>query len=103
MNCVDCEEAGVKRRARYLLFDDTISHQIKPLCEEHFEPYREHFGEDELEYIMLDFTGQLDESDLDWLLQKVNEKFSWYEDMIKRLYAEIDKLKKILKLDWFER
>ena len=103
MNCVDCEEAGVKRRARYLLFDDTISHQIKPLCEEHFEPYREHFGEDELDYLTLGFKGKLDEMDLEILIRKVNETWKWYEDMMKRLYAEIDKLKKISKLDWIKR
>jgi len=103
MNCVDCQEAGVKRRAEYIIIDDAVHHQVRPLCREHFEPYREHFGEDELEYIVLDFTGQFDESDLDWLLRKVNEKFAWYESMMKRLYAEIDKLKKITKLDWIGR
>jgi len=103
MNCVDCEEMGIKKRAAVLLFDDAVFNQVRPLCKEHFEPIREHFGEDELEYVTLDFKGRLDEADLDWLLQKVNEKFAWYESMLKRLYAEIDRLKKITKLDWIQR
>jgi len=103
MNCIICEEAGVARKAKYLLFDDAVYHQIRPLCEEHFEFYREQFGEGELDYIPLNFKGQLDEADLKLLIQKVNETWKWYEDMQKRLYAEIDKLKKIAKLDWIRR
>lgn len=103
VNCVDCEEMGRKRKATVLLFDDIVFNQVRPLCREHFEPLREHFGEDNLDYIILDFKGGLDETDLDWLLQKVNEKFAWYESMMKRLYAEIDRLKKIAKLDWIQR
>jgi len=103
MNCVHCENGGSKRKAEYLLFDDNVYRQLLPLCKEHFELYREHFGEDELEYILLDFNGQIGEAELLYLIEEVNRKFRWYEDMMKRLYAEIERLKKIAKLDWISR
>lgn len=97
MRCVECVEAKKERvkEAKWLLIDDTVHHQIRPLCDEHLEPYREHFGEDMLDYFSVESPMQI--------IEGVNKKFDWYEAMLKRLYAEIDKVKKVAKLDWIPR
>ena len=100
IRCFECMEAGIYRPAEYLLYDDS-PHQIKPLCKEHFNQYREEFGEEGLSYIVLS------DDDLEMILlcviEEANRTFNWYEAMLKRLYAEIDRLKKIAKLDWIQR
>ena len=93
IRCFECMEAGVYRPAEYLLFDDH-PHQFKPLCREHFNRYKEEFGEVNLSYSVLN------EDDLEMVLlctiERANKIFKWYEDMLKRLYAEISQLKKAL-------
>ena len=95
IRCVECMEAGVYKPAEYLLYDNH-PHQFKPLCREHFTRCREEFGEVSLSYSVLS------EDDLETVLlctiEKANEVFKWYEDMLKRLYAEIKKLKGAI--DW---
>ena len=101
IRCFECMEAGIYRPAEYLLYDETHPYQFKPLCREHFERYRTEFGEVDLSYSVLS------DEDLEIVLlctiERANETFKWYDDMLKRLYAEIDRLKKIAKLDWIKR
>lgn len=96
IRCVECMEAGVYKPAEYLLYDDH-PHQIKPLCQEHFDRYREEFGEVNLSYSVLN------KDDLEIVLlcviERANEAFKWYEEMMKRLHAKI----KILSLRYGRR
>jgi len=53
IRCFECMEAGIYRPAEYLLYDENHPRQFKPLCKEHFEQYRDEFGEIELSYSVL--------------------------------------------------
>jgi len=97
-NCDYCEEIGVTRKAEWILVDDIINNRIVWLCQEHLDELIDQFGEDELTFFAVDSLTTLVE-----LTEEINRKWKWYEDMLKRLYAEIDRLKKIAKLDWIKR
>jgi len=71
--------------------------KLLPLRAEHFKTYREMFGEANLDWAGL----PQGESGLEWLVRKVNEKWRWYEDMLKRLRREIIANKKGTDLERF--
>jgi len=91
IRCVECMEAGVYKSAKYLLYDEH-PHQFKPLCREHFSRYKEEFGEVNLSYSVLN------ENDLEMVLlctiERANEIFKWYDEMLDLLRTENERLRR---------
>ena len=106
MNCIECKKSNIEQdllnvaeEAKWLLINTIVHNRILPLCDEHLENYTDQFGEDELDFLLIDKDGFF----LEPLVKNVNDRFKWYENMQKILYAKIARLEKISKLDWINK
>jgi len=93
--CDMCYEEGKveetpETRAEWILIDDIGDHQIKLICNKHQDEIAHLFGEFNITIFELDFEPTLIFLQL---IHEINEKLKWYEDMQKKLYQEIKKLK----------
>ena len=99
MICDLCREAGETEetpynRAKWIFVDDIGNHQIKLICDRHRDEIANLFGEFNITIFDIDF--EVTPTFLQ-LIHEINEKLKWHEDMRKKLYQEIKKIKGRLK------
>jgi len=99
VKCKECKD----KEATYIWFDREPD-RLVPLCDGCYCRLVQMFGEDQIEAYEMN-----DPFFLTFLIETVNKRFKWHGDMLKRLRdeirireAEIDRLKKIAKLDWIK-
>jgi len=93
--CDMCYEEGkveetTETAAEWILIDDIGNHQIKLICNKHRDEIARLFGEFNITIFELDFEPT---PTFLQLIHEINGKLKWYEDMQKKLYREIKKLK----------